>query len=223
MSKACCRENIIKMLYLILLIYIVAAIFYPILGIIAIVCMIAPIAMSLFKGRYWCGHYCPRGSYYDKLISKISRNKEIPHFIRNRYFRAFALFFIFAMFGIQIYFAWNDWSAIGRVFWNIIVITTVVGTILGIIYSPRAWCTFCPMGTLSSMVTPRKHKTSFKNIHVAENCVSCKLCTKACPMQLNPYKSKGTQNGMLDSDCIKCGKCIPKCPKGSLTMEKINV
>lgn len=209
------------MLYWILLIFLVVGFFYPVIGILAIVCMIAPVAMSIFKGRYWCGHFCPRGSYYDKLISKISRNKKIPRLVRSKPFRGFMLIFIFAMFGIQMYFAWGDWSEMGAVFWRIIFITTVVATVLGIIYSPRAWCTFCPMGTLSAMVAPRKHKDTFKNIHIDSGCVLCKRCSKVCPMQLTPYEAKDAVAGLLDPDCIKCGNCISQCPKQSMTMRKI--
>lgn len=209
------------MLYWILLIFLVVGFFYPVIGILAIVCMIAPVAMSIFKGRYWCGHFCPRGSYYDKLISKISRNKKIPRLVRSKPFRGFMLIFIFAMFGIQMYFAWGDWSEMGAVFWRIIFITTVVATVLGIIYSPRAWCTFCPMGTLSAMVAPRKHKDTFKNIHIDSGCVLCKRCSKMCPMQLTPYEAKDAVAGLLDPDCIKCGNCISQCPKQSMTMRKI--
>lgn len=209
------------MLYWILLIFLVVGFFYPVIGILAIVCMIAPVAMSIFKGRYWCGHFCPRGSYYDKLISKISRNKKIPRLVRSKPFRGFMLIFIFAMFGIQMYFAWGDWSEMGAVFWRIIFITTVVATVLGIIYSPRTWCTFCPMGTLSAMVAPRKHKDTFKNIHIDSGCVLCKRCSKVCPMQLTPYEAKDAVAGLLDPDCIKCGNCISQCPKQSMTMRKI--
>jgi hypothetical protein len=40
-------------------------------------------------------------------------------------------------------------------------------------------------------------------------------------MQIKPYESKGVEAGLLDPDCIKCGVCIPKCPKKSITMKKI--
>ena len=48
--------------------------------------------------------------------------------------------FIFTMFGVQMYFAWGDWNAMGMVFWKIILITTVVGIVLAFIYAPRTWC-----------------------------------------------------------------------------------
>ena len=209
------------MLYWVLLIFIVVGFFYLIIGLLAIVCMVAPVVLSVFKGRYWCGHYCPRGSYYDKLISRVSRNRKIPDFVRSEGFRLFMLFFIFAVFGVQMYFAWGDWGAMGGVFWNIILVTTVVATVLGIIYSPRVWCTFCPMGTLSAKVAPYKHKDTFKSIHVDQGCVLCRRCAKVCPMQLKPYKAKDVADGLLDPDCIKCGTCISQCPKRSMSMRKI--
>ena len=48
------------------------------------------------------------------------------------------------------------WSDIGRVFWLIILLTTIVGVTLSFIYAPRTWCSFCPMGTISHWVAPQK-------------------------------------------------------------------
>lgn len=207
------------MLFWILLIFLVIGFFFPVIGFLALVCMIAPVALSVFRGRYWCGNFCPRGQFYDKVISRISKNRKIPLFLRHKAFRGFMVAFIFTMFGVQMYFAWGDWSAMGRVFWNIIFVTTIVGVVLGVVYSPRAWCTFCPMGTLSAVVAPRKPKYTFKAIHVADNCVLCKRCEKVCPMQLKPYEAKGSEAGMQDADCIKCGVCITKCPKKAMEMK----
>ena len=102
--------------------------------------------------------------------------------------------FIFAMFGIQMYFAWGDWGAMGRLFWNIILATSIVAVVLAFIYAPRTWCTFCPMGTLSAWVAPRKAPlpSAYKAIHVSESCqMKCKSCARVCPMQLTPYDSRG--------------------------------
>ena len=49
--------------FYILIAYLIAAFFYPILGAIAVICMLAPIVFALAgKGRYWCGNFCPRGN-----------------------------------------------------------------------------------------------------------------------------------------------------------------
>lgn len=123
--------------------------------------------------------------------------------------------FIFTMFGIQMYRAWGDWDAMGKVFWTIILITTIVGIILSFIYAPRTWCSFCPMGTLSSWVTPRSGNlpAGYRRIFVSEKCTTrCKLCSAVCPMQLTPHESRNQEEGFLHPDCLKCSRCTIGCP-----------
>ena len=127
-----------KPLYGILAVYLALGWFFPVIGIVAIICMIGPVLTSIWRGRYWCGHYCPRGNMFDRLLSKYSPHKPIPAFVRTSGFRLFMVLFIFTMFGIQLSQAhWSEgglalWSDIGRVFWTIILVTTVVGVILGL-------------------------------------------------------------------------------------------
>ncbi|MBR6285689.1 MAG: 4Fe-4S binding protein [Bacteroidaceae bacterium] len=202
-------------LYWIIIAYLILGWFFPVLGWIAIICMIGPVLTSIWRGRWWCGHVCPRGNMYDRLLSKYSPHRPIPHFVRTFGFRLFMVFFIFAMFGIQMYFAWGDWGAMGRVFWTIILLTTIVGVVLSFIYAPRTWCSFCPMGTISSWVAPRNKELpkGFKSIHVSSACqMKCKSCARVCPMQLTPYDSRGQEDGYLHPDCIKCNKCVKACP-----------
>ena len=174
-------------LYWILLAYLVIGYFYPVIGFLAIICMLA----------------------------KYSPHRPIPAFVRTKGFRIFMVMFIFTMFGIQMYRAWGDWNAMGRVFWIIITVTTIVGIILSFIYAPRTWCSFCPMGSLSSWVTPRRGKLpeGYRRIFVGDRCTTrCKLCSAVCPMQLKPYESKNDTDGYLHPDCIKCGRCTAGCP-----------
>lgn len=202
-------------LYWILIAYLVAGYFYPAIGWLAIICMIAPVAFAFSRGRWWCGNACPRGSLYDKVLAKYSPHRPIPKFVRTKAFRTFMVMFIFTMFGVQMYFAWGDWGATGRVFWNIILITTIVGVTLSFIYAPRTWCSFCPMGTLSSWATPRSGNLpeNYRRVLVGDRCTTkCKLCSAVCPMQLKPYESKNSEEGLLHPDCIKCGRCVSGCP-----------
>lgn len=210
-------------LYWILIAYLVIGAFFPIIGIVALICMTAPVVVSIRKGRWWCGNACPRGNLFDRLISQYSPHKPIPTFLRSRGWRIFMLVFIFSVFGIQTYYAWGDWSAIGRVFWNIILVTTIAGVALAFIYAPRTWCSFCPMGTLSSWAAPRKGNLpdGFKRVHVGSTCqMKCKSCARVCPMQLTPYDSRGQEEGYLNTDCIKCGRCIIACPSKIMEMKE---
>ena len=96
-------------LYWIIIAYIILGWFFPVIGLLALICMIGPVVTSIFKGRWWCGHVCPRGNMYDRLLSKYSPHRPIPKFVRTFGFRLFMVFFIFGMFGIQLSFVpWSE-------------------------------------------------------------------------------------------------------------------
>ena len=89
-------------------------------------------------------------------------------------------------------------------------------------FAPRTWCSFCPMGSLSSWVAPKKAPLpkAYKSIHVSSQCEEkCKLCARVCPMQLTPYSSRGEQLGYLHPDCLKCRKCEKACPTKIIKMK----
>lgn len=193
--------------------YLLLGYFYPAVGIVALICMLAPVLIAPFRGRYWCGNYCPRGSFYENLLSRVSPRKPIPAFFRTPAFRIFMVVVIMTVFSVQMYYAWGNWDQMGLVFLRIIFVTTIVGIVLGLIYHHRTWCSFCPMGTMAAWFTRKKAKP----LNVDTACVSCKVCTKACPFTLTPYEAKGTVTGYTHSDCLKCGRCVDACPKKSLT------
>ncbi len=202
-----------KYSYFILLFYVVFGFFiWPAAGMLALVCMLAPILLAPFAGRQWCGRYCPRGSLWDQVFAKISPKKPIPVWAKAPWFRTLMLFVIFTVFGWQMTTAWPDPSAIGLVFLRIIFITTIIGAVLAVLYSPRTWCSFCPMGTLAALLAKGK-----KPLTVDKSCVNCRLCAKACPMDLSPQQAKG--DVFSAADCLKCGQCIPVCPKKALAFQ----
>lgn len=187
--------------------------FYPPIGLIAIICMVAPVSVAFYKGRFWCGNFCPRGSFYDHVLAKISPKKSIPPIFKSSGLRVFMVLFIITVFSIQIYATWGDLYAMGTVFVRLILITTLVGIILGIFYNQRTWCAFCPMGTLASWISSSKKNMT---LMVSDACVKCKRCEKVCPMQLKPYTAKGKAEGFDHSDYLKCGRCVANCPKNAL-------
>ncbi|TFG84862.1 MAG: 4Fe-4S binding protein [Spirochaetales bacterium] len=46
--------------------------------------------------------------------------------------------------------------AIGRVFWAIYLVAVGISAVAGLVYKPRAWCAFCPMGTLQDTLATAK-------------------------------------------------------------------
>jgi len=210
-------------LYWLLIAYIVLGFFWAVVGWALFFFIIGTVLTAFWRGRWWCGHVCPRGNMYLHLLSKYSPHRSIPPFVRTFGFRLFVICVIFTSFGIGIYHTWGDWAAMGGVFWQTILVTTIIGVALSFIYAPLTWCSFCPMGTLAAWAAPRKAPLpkSFISVHVGQSCNSqCKMCARVCPMQLAPYEARGEDTGYLHPDCFKCGKCTQACSSAALVIRK---
>lgn len=206
-----------KYSYVLLLAFIIVSLFDFRIGMVATLCMAAPIIVSIFRGRFWCGNLCPRGNFYDNIVSKFSNKRPVPKFLKSVYFRMFVVLFMFTMFTLGIKKNWGNPAGIGVVFYRIIVITTLVGVVLSLFYNNRTWCHFCPMGSIASFISYfRKDK---KVLEVSNTCVSCKICEKKCPMGISPHDYKG--DVLSHPDCIQCAKCVIACPKKSIGYDKI--
>lgn len=187
--------------------------FYPVFGYFIPACMFGGVAIAFFNGRRGCDWYCPRGSFFDTVIAYISPKKEIPAFFKKTGTRIAMLTILMVSIALQIVRVWPDPYKIGRVFVIMLTITTSIAVILAVLFHPRVWCSFCPVGSLSSWIGRGKRPLKINS----ELCVECGLCHKVCPMQLYPYKfkSQGRQK-ILDGDCLKCGLCVSVCPKKAL-------
>ncbi len=202
--------------WMILVIFLLVGLVYPIVGILATLCMVAPVVVGFFKGRYWCGNFCPRGSLNDRLLSKVSRKKPLPGFMRTDAFKVAFLILIMTGFVLQITWAWGDIRAVGAVFVRMILITTAVDVIFGGYYQHRAWCTICPMGYMACCAAQVAHvKKPNGHIVVTSACVGCKLCSKACPVGIQIHESQ-KEGAVKHADCLKCQKCVKKCPRNAL-------
>ncbi len=192
---------------------------YPVVGAVALVCMLAPVVTAFFKGRFWCGNFCPRGSFNDMLLSKISLRKPIPGLLKKSGFRIGFLILLMSAFAFQLYMAWGSFASVGVVFVRMIIMTTLLGIVLGILYNHRTWCVICPMGTMAHFVAKikavrnRAPHITFKE----KGCVNCKICTKNCPVGINVHTHRA-DGKVLDSNCLKCNVCVEKCPKKALNV-----
>lgn len=183
---------------------------YTWLGFIVPIVMLLGIATAFFKGRYVCGNLCPRGAFFDRVITPISPQRQIPSFFRNMKFRIAVLLF---MIGFMVYQLCQNFTSAahwGYVFWMMCTITTIIGIILALFIRARTWCSFCPIGTLGKLIGQRHTNLQIS----AKSCISCKLCEKACPMNLSIISDK--KEIIHNSDCIKCAECIYTCPRQAL-------
>ncbi|MFP4296348.1 MAG: 4Fe-4S binding protein [Spirulinaceae cyanobacterium] len=126
----------------------IGGLFYPILGYLMLGMMVFLISISYFKGRFWCGNLCPRGSFLDIIMAKFTLNRPWPRFFNRKWFRWFVFGIFMSIFISRMVAAWGDWMAVGGIFVSMCIVTSLIAIPLAIITRPRAWCAVCPMGTL---------------------------------------------------------------------------
>jgi polyferredoxin len=189
---------------------------YPLIGYFIPGCMLLGIGLAAFKGRNWCDWLCPRGSFEDSLLARISPQRRIPRVFRGTPLRVGVMGLLMTVLTVQIVRLWPDAWAIGGFFVLLLSITTGVGVLLGLIFQQRTWCYLCPIGTMSNWVGKNRRPL----LLAAERCTECNLCAKACPMQLAPVAIKGLGVMPNRGDCLKCSLCVGNCPTGALAFQE---
>ncbi|MEQ8222531.1 MAG: 4Fe-4S binding protein [Candidatus Eremiobacterota bacterium] len=127
---------------------------YHKLGLIMPVMMVFLLVLSYFRGRFWCGNLCPRGAFLEIFIKPVSFYGKIPDLYKSKYFRLVVVTVFMALFTLRTKAAFGAWPLMesldkwGLVFATLCLVTTIIAVVLGVFYSPRAWCSFCPMGTI---------------------------------------------------------------------------
>jgi len=102
---------------------------------------------------------------------------------------------------------------------------TLVGGTLGLLFSPRSWCQFCPMGTMQVLMyklgkalgLTKKYDQKI-TVAALEKCHKCGKCARVCPMQFVPYTDFSANNQFDHEACIRCNTCVVNCPAEILTL-----
>lgn len=138
----------------------IANIYFSLLG---LICMAAPLYhVSKGNGKINCSHYCPRGSLFGKWFPLVSLNNSLPTWMRTNWFKNTVLLFMFSMLGYGIYKANGSIKGISFAVFRLIIMSTVVGTLLGIFFKPRSWCQVCPMGHITGVISKNSNKGDSK-------------------------------------------------------------
>lgn len=207
--------------------------YYPKLGLLLIPIMITLVTLGFFKGKYWCGNLCPHGSLFDSFVIHLSLNRTIPGIIKSRVIKSGFFLFYMTMFTLRLIKVSQLWGSmvfvdrLGFIFAVNYLIPTTIGTVLALFVSTRAWCSFCPMGTMEQLAYKLGKLTGLNKftdekvtVTAAEFCHKCGKCSRVCPMQLKPYHNFTENNQFEDENCIRCTTCVENCPAGILTMAK---
>lgn len=173
--------------------YLILGFFNILFAWIGLLCFFIPLIIAVFGGdKMYCNKFCGRGQLFDLLGNKLglSRKKDIPKFLRSKWFRyGFLIFFLMMflnmLFTTYLVFAgtsslkevvtlvwtiklpwhwayhgagvtpWVAQFAFG--FYSVMLTSTVLGLITMILYKPRSWCVYCPMGTMTQSICKAKH------------------------------------------------------------------
>ncbi|MFA4957991.1 MAG: 4Fe-4S binding protein [Candidatus Methanoperedens sp.] len=178
--------------------------------------IVGGILLSPILGRFWCGWLCPRGTFLEYVLEKISKKRNIPDILRSKAFKLFiasilAVMFVMVLLDMNpLLTSQDELASLGGFIVFMCVVTTLVISIpLGIIYMPRTWCGFCPVGYAQSILS----KNKILKISI-EDCKNCKKCHTLCHLDLCKI-STGKSKTIESSDCMACMKCTDSCQIGA--------
>lgn len=95
------------------LLYLILGFFHILFAWLGLICFITPLAISLLGGgKAYCNRYCGRGQLFQLLGGRLglSRNADIPAWLRSSWFRYGFLAFFMAMFGAMLFNTWLVFS-----------------------------------------------------------------------------------------------------------------
>lgn len=175
--------------------YIIMGFFNILFAWVGLLCFVIPIIISVVNGsKAYCNRYCGRGQLFNLLGNQLgfSFKKDIPAWMRSKWFRIGFLVFFFIMFFQMLGVTWMvfsgaddlhqtvkllwtiklpwDWAYTADVtpwvaqfafgFYSVMLTSTVLGLITMILFKPRSWCVYCPMGTMTQLICKAKSKSS---------------------------------------------------------------
>ena len=192
--------------------------------------IIAVVLVTVLLGRFFCGFLCSFGALGDLIYAvsgKFMKHRRLPGRKLDRIMKWGKYIILLGLF----IFVWNLGVVISNdinpiyVFGMLSRPTTTealtsaisIGGLLlliimiGSTFVERFFCRYlCPAGAILSVLSlPRLFRIKRNN----ETCVSCSACNHKCSMGVEVSHGKRITSG----ECINCMKCIPACPKESLS------
>ncbi len=183
-------------------------------------------------GRIVCGFLCPFGFIQD-LLDKIPIKKKIKRFKGDRILRyvkyvvLIVLVIVLPLYkkltpffckylcpsgtvsGILLAIADSKIVSMfgSRFAWKCCILGIII---LASVFIFRPFCKYlCPLGAFYGLFN--KHAV-FRMKLDAGRCTHCGACENACGMAVKPHENPNS------AECIRCGKCIDKCPEGALSL-----
>jgi hypothetical protein len=126
---------------------VIANLWHP-FGLYGLVCMFTPIVIALSgRGKMHCARVCPRGSFIGLFTRRISLGLRKPAVMYKRAFKSAMWCVMMGSFAILL--VWAIPKGIHTLGFTILIFmetATALAFLFGVLFTPRAWCTVCPMG-----------------------------------------------------------------------------
>ena len=183
--------------------------------------LVAAVVTALIFRRAFCGRICPLG-YLQELFGGIGRKLfkrrlEMPAALDRpaRYLKYVVLVAILVLtwnageLVIRSYDPWvayNHLTSAELLTENGIGLAVLVVALVGSLLYDRFFCTYaCPMGAFLGLIS---RVSIFKVRRNAETCIDCKMCDKACAVNITVSEV----DTVTSPECIDCGECVAACP-----------
>lgn len=154
--------------WILLITFLVLSILDSRFGILAILCMTAPLYHAFRgRGKFHCSHHCPRGSFLGIFLKHVSFQNKAPRWMKKTLTKNILLGIMISMLSISIFHAHGDFNKISFSLFRFMSVSLFVGILVGLFFKPRTWCQVCPMGHATSLI--KKHKDSKKNKNILKN------------------------------------------------------
>lgn len=135
--------------YIITIIWMTIANIWKPFGLFGFVCMFTPILIALSgRGKMHCARICPRGSLIWKIGKAVNLGLKKPQFMNTNLFKSIVWALMMGSFIVMLIIVIpKGIYATGNAVLIFMEIATGLAILSGILFTPRAWCTYCPMGT----------------------------------------------------------------------------
>ncbi len=173
---------------------------------------VAKIFGPLLFGRGWCGYACWTAMILDLLPYRQPKSpRKKLGYIRYITF-LLSLLFVGALFVLHV-------PDPDKIMFRSFIVGNVLYYALGIALAMafkdnRAFCKYiCP---ITIFLKPASYFSHFRITVNEKTCISCKKCTKVCPMNVDMLDS--SRKRVNGTECILCLKCVEECPVKALNL-----
>jgi len=175
--------------------------------------------LSLFFGRAYCSWFCPGCgvqeilSLFIKRKSKNSKALFLKYLIFTIWLGAIITGYIINGFSkVDLTYGMTDVAIERKIILTAraILIIVPLTAVFGQFASCKYVCWQAPFMIIGAKIRDYFHFRGLRLKANADNCTSCKICNKKCPMNLDVLGNIN-ENKLNDSECILCGNCIDHC------------